>query len=77
MLIIVCYFKKICGINQTEKSSHVIRFSSPAHDRAREFPGMIGCFHVAPNLGPTPKSLPAPKFSFGLDLATGIYLTVL
>ena len=24
------------------------RSSSPAHDRAREFPGMIGCFRAAP-----------------------------
>ena len=29
---------------------------------------MIGCFRVAPNSGPTLKSLPAPWFSFGLDL---------
>ena len=44
------------------------RSSSPAHDRAREFPGMIGCFRAAPNSGPTSKSLPGPQFSFGLDL---------
>ena len=44
------------------------RSSSPAHERAREFPGMIGCFRMAPNLGPTSKSLPGPQFSFGLDL---------
>ena len=46
------------------------RSSSPAHDRAREFPGMIGCFRAAPNSGPTSKSLPGPQFSFGLDLLT-------
>ena len=42
MLIMVCYFKRICVINQAEDPSHVTRSSSPAHDRAREFPGMIG-----------------------------------
>ena len=41
------------------------------HKRAREFPGMIGCFRVAPNSGPTRKSLPAPYFSFGLNLLKG------
>ena len=46
------------------------RSSSPAHDRVREFPGMIGCFRAAPNSGPTSKSLPGPQFSFGLDLFT-------
>ena len=51
--------------------SHVTRSSSPAHDRAREFPGMIGCFRAAPNSGPTSKSLPGPQFSFGLDLFSG------
>ena len=44
------------------------RSSSPAHDRAHKFPGMIGCFRAAPNSGPTSKSLPGPQFSFGLDL---------
>ena len=46
------------------------RSSSPAHDCAREFPGMIGYFRAAPNSGPTSKSLPGPQFSFGLDLVT-------
>ena len=40
------------------------------YNRAREFPGMIGCFRTAPNLGPTSKSLLGPQFSYGLDLLT-------
>ena len=43
-----------------------------AHELAREFPGMIGCFCMAPNLGPTPKSLLALEFWLVLDLDTGV-----
>ena len=40
--------------------SGATRSSSPTHERAREFPWMIGCFRLAPNSGPTPKSLASP-----------------
>ena len=57
MLIMVCHFKKICGIKQAKDWVNMTQ-SSPAHEHAREFPGMI---RVAPYSDPTPKSLLAPQ----------------
>ena len=37
---------------------------------------MIGCFRVAPNLGPTSKSLLGPQFSFGLNLPMCFFLYI-
>ena len=62
------FLKKICGINQAEDPIHVAWSSSPAHERAHNFPGMIGCFRMAPNSDPTPKPLLAPEFWLILDL---------
>ena len=68
MLIMVRYFNKICGINPSRITSHVTQSSSPAPEHAQQFPGIISCFHMAPNSGPTRKSLLTPEFRLVLDL---------
>ena len=51
MLITVHYLKKNKWNQPGQRSSHVTRFSSPAHKHASKFLGMISCFNVAPKFG--------------------------
>ena len=51
----VCYFKKYVEFSRPKiESSDPFFFTGT---QAREFLGMIGCFHMAPNSGRAPKSL--------------------
>ena len=65
----VYHLKKIyMELTRPKIESRDPKSSSRAHKHAREFLGMIGCFHDAPNSRPTLKSLPAPEFWLVLDL---------
>ena len=74
----VCYFKRICGINQAEdRVTWPDLLHRHTHDRAREFLGMISCFRAAPNSGPTSKSLtiklrPGPAYYVEVIIALAL-----
>ena len=51
-------------------SSPDLLYHSLVHEHACKFLWMIGCFHMIPNLGLTPKSVLAPEFRLILDLWT-------
>ena len=88
MMIVI--WKEICGINQagdrvtwpdllhlasTRDIENISSMSLLAHKYACKFLGMIGCFRVAPNSGPTLKSLLAPELWLVLDLIQEFWST--